>query len=52
VTGDGNEKERKREGTTGSKEEKRDQGTGRRIWERIKNGVYVPYCESTLLETI
>jgi len=36
-------------GTTGNKQEKRDQGKGRGTW---KNRVCVPHCESALLATI
>ena len=46
MAGDGNAKERETEGTTGSKEEKRNHG------KELKNGVRVPYCESVLLAAI
>jgi len=41
----------KRQGCTGSKEEKRDQGKRRETWEGIKHlvGLCVLYCENSLL---
>jgi len=50
--GNGNERERERKGTTGSKEEKREQGKRRGTWEVIKKEVCVPYSANKLLATI